>query len=55
MMFPPVASRHQLAQSRQPHSGADQALSCVLVLSAGGLLLHCLASLAWSGILPILR
>jgi hypothetical protein len=55
MMFPPIVTRRQMAQSRQRQSGADVALSCVLVFSASGLLLHCLASLAWQGILPVIR
>jgi len=55
MIFPPIASRRQVARSRQHRAGADEALSCVLVFSAAGLLLQCLASLAWHGILPAIR
>jgi len=48
----PIARRRVLARPRQ---AADEALSCVLVFSGLGLLLHCLAALAWNGDLAAMR
>jgi hypothetical protein len=45
----PLASRRSIAHPRRHQAGADEALSCVLVFSALGLLLNCLTALAWDG------